>query len=136
MQFVGVKKNPIIIVGQNPGHNYDGTHTGVAWERNKSAKLLWEAIDDRQNLILTNICNYTVITIPRLAEGVLDLYHLIKIDNPSKIVCLGNIAYTEVKKMQVQNMPKVFHFHHPSYIIRFNKGRNSWIKDIRKAIDE
>ena len=55
VKLIGKLKNPILIIGQNPGHNRDGTHTGIVWEGNRSANLLLEAIENRQNLILTKL---------------------------------------------------------------------------------
>ena len=143
VKMIGVTKNPVIIIGQNPGHNRDGTHTGIVWENNRSANLLLEALEDRQNLILTNICNYTEITEEYLFEGQNDIIKLYHDNKPFDIICLGEFSFQHIKMLIHNNLLKcnngsytrVWKLHHPSYIARFNKDKEKWINEIRSIID-
>lgn len=143
-RFINVSEFPVLIVGQNIGHNRDGTHTGTAWEKNRSAKLLNEAIKGYDNLILTNICNYTVVNHEHLIEGYEDLRDLTKKYTPKKIICLGDYSFQHMKILMTMKFVRagkaqlvaVYKRHHPSYITRFNKDKKEWIEDIRGIISQ
>lgn len=121
---VGTLKNPVFLVGINPGHNRDGTHTGTVWEKNRSAVLLNEAIEGLTNLYLTNVCNYTTLTDEHLREGLSDLKNDISVYKPSQIICFGKEAFDHVLKLEPDS--RIIRIYHPSYIIRFNKDREAW----------
>jgi len=142
IQLLNVAEHPTLIVGQNPGHNRDGTHTGTVWEKNRSARLLHEAIDGRDNIILTNICNYTEITPERLSEGMFDISKLIRKYKPENIICLGEYAFRHIEAMCAGRMIRpsgysiaIYKLHHPSYIARFNKDKDEWINKVREILD-
>lgn len=130
---VGMKKDPIFIIGQNIGHEGDGSHTGTVWEKNKSALLVNEIIGDRENLFLTNICNYTVVTPDRLREGIEDIKTAMLIYGCKKVICLGSIAYQNL--IMFDTKARIVHFAHPSFIIRFNKDRDKYIRTMRGELD-
>jgi uracil-DNA glycosylase len=126
---IGQLDRPVFLVGINPGHNRDGTHTGTVWEKNRSARLLNEAIEGLTNLYFTNVSNYTTLTDEHLREGLSDLKKDISLYKPSKIVCLGKDAFGYVSKLDAQS--QIIRIAHPSYIARFNKDKEMWIKMLR-----
>jgi uracil-DNA glycosylase len=142
VNFISPKKDgkTIIIVGQNPGHNRDGTNTGTVWEKNRSARLLWSAIGESQNIILTNICNYTDMDEEKIHEGLTDLKDLMNEYKPAKVIVLGDFAYKWLKfslyssAYKPEETVSVFKLHHPSYIARFNKGSEEWKKKVRRLL--
>lgn len=143
IQLIGVGEHPTLIVGQNPGHNRDGTHTGKVWEKNRSARLLHESLDGRENIILTNICNYTEINQDRLIEGYNDISNLVYRYKPTRIICLGTYAYDHITAMCTARLIKphgfsiaIYKLNHPSYIARFNKDKDEWINKVREILDE
>ncbi len=128
---INLSKNPIIIVGQNPGRQRknDSTINGLSWNGNKSADLLFECIGDLDNLLLTNICQYQDMTEEKMYNGYIDLQKKIIKLKPKLIICLGGIAFNEVDTMDVNcDVVKLLH---PSYICRFQKDKASYRKNIR-----
>lgn len=130
---IHVKGFPTIIVGQNPGHFKDGSTTGIAWEKNRSAKLLEEIIEYRQNLILTNICNYPDMTDEHLDEGGEELMLLIEKARPTKVIALGVLAQAFLDAQQLNC--RLYKLPHPSYILRFNKNKEEYINEFRRVLD-
>jgi uracil-DNA glycosylase len=134
--FVEVSEHPIMIVGQNIGHETDGTHTGVVWEKNKSAQLLWAAIQNTPNLYLTNACNYTEMTDRYMEEGLYDLIDAIDSLKPLKIICLGNVAKDMVYRIPyaITDNIKFKFLVHPSYVLRINMNQEEYINQIKEAL--
>lgn len=129
--LINVSNNPIIIVGQNPGRQRGGVTEKVCWQNNQSADLLCEAIKGRDNIILTNVCQYRDMTLGNLKKGVEDLERLIKEVKPRKVISLGTIASIKVLGILLDNPSfRVISLHHPSYVVRFNNDRTEWINKL------
>jgi uracil-DNA glycosylase len=133
---IKVKKNPIIIVGQNPGRQRKDSKSivGYCWNGNRSADLLLEAIEGQKNLILTNLCQYREMNEDNLFECYVDLQEKCDTLEPSKIICLGDIAFEEVETLNTT--AKIYHFEHPSRIVRFQMDKEDYKKRIKEAICE
>lgn len=135
-----VTKNPTFIVGQNPGHEKDFTHSGFAWERNRSAKFLAESIDDYINLFLTNVCPYIDLTPVNISRGVEILVKDVQEYSPKKIICLGSVAYDNVMILKdthrINPNTEIFRLDHPSYVLRFKKDKRKWDRDIRGILNK
>lgn len=131
---ISIFRRPVIVVGQNPGRQRKGQETGVVWEGNRSADFLMDVIEryELSNLYLTNICNYQDMTTDRLLEGVLDFIDTCVKLQPRKVVALGKIAYDTLSvgkpPLPVQYVP------HPSFILRFNKDRQAYTRQLIDAL--
>lgn len=125
-----VGKNPVFIVGQNPGKQRIGSDIGVAWEGNRSSDLLKWVIAGQDNLYLTNVCNYRDMTSDNVNECIYDLIDDINDMKPRKIICLGNYANQKVITLwannHIPNDIKIVKLPHPSFIARFNKDREKY----------
>lgn len=136
-RLVNVSKHPIMIVGQNPGHFRDGSTTGVAWDGNRSARLLDNVIEGIDNLVLTNVCNHPIMSEENMVEGVNELRDDIIKYKPRKLICLGDISNKWVRMLFGDSkVLKIYNFQHPSYIARFNKDVEVYKAKIREAIYE
>jgi len=132
---IGDLKNPVFIVGLGPGLQRKGEKTHLAWEGNRSADLVQEAIKGLDNIYLTNVMNYYVkgeITAEIISKGVDKLRRDINKLKPSKIICMGDFAFNHIR---IINPPgEVIKFKHPSYLIRFQKPKDPYIKELKAAI--
>lgn len=141
-KFIDVTERPIIIVGEKMGKQRLGQNR-YALEGNGTGDFVHEAIGDRQNIILTNIVNYFYPgdfkhTGPEIAEGISDLIHLIEEHQPSKIICLGNIAAMYTRSIRI--IPSdcvVVEMRHPSWVNRFkSKERHEYIKLLTYELEQ
>lgn len=134
-----VKDGCVIIVGQNPGNQYKKrTHSDYCWVNNKSANFLQDCLTDVNNIVLTNVCQYKTFNKHTLEEGLYDLQVMADYLQPSKIICLGEIAYKHVSKMYIDlRLPPtigilgVKKIEHPSFILRFNKDQQKYRYTLR-----
>lgn len=135
-KFIKVKKKPVLIVGQNPGRQRSGD-TGVVWEGNRSAFLLEEALEDRKNIILTNVCNYQQVTPSRLKRGVSDVVDMVRDYRPRMVLCLGKLSYNESRQaLNKSEMYNIQYLPHPSFVLRFyNDQVDEWIQELREIIE-
>lgn len=123
---IGELDHPILIVGQNPGKQRKNEETSIVWEGNKSADLLKWVLAGRDNIYLTNICNYREMTPEHIQEGLYDLGILIEQLQPRQIVCLGGISYNYVSKLFEWTDIDIVKLPHPSFIVRFQKDREQY----------
>lgn len=138
-KYIGAISRPIIIVGEKMGQQRTGSDT-YALEGNRTGDFVHEAIDDRENIVLTNIDNHFYPGIfdhksPTLGIGIADLIELFEEVNPSKIITLGSIAKEYIASIvtdcEVINLP------HPSWINRFHsKNRSQYVKQLTDALDK
>lgn len=124
---IGVIKNPVLIVGQNPGKQRKNEQTFTVWEGNKSSDLLNYVIENQTNVYLTNVCNYQEMTPQRIEDGINDLRALIDELQPVKVICLGAFAHLAVCTLKLNYDVK--RLLHPSYIVRFQKDREAYKND-------
>lgn len=128
-----VEERPIIVVGQNPGKTRKGKYSPYVWDGDTpTSNLLRNVVKPYTNLVLTNICNYQVMTKEHVTEGIEDLRKMIDELEPKKIICLGSYAHLAVASLSL-DVP-IVKVMHPSYIIRFNKNREEYVKKIRKEL--
>lgn len=120
-----------MIIGQNPGRQRKDAQTFTAWEGNRSGDFINETTKDIPNLYLTNVCNYQEMTPERIAEGVSDLRTFFVENDVKKIVCLGLFAAQYVKKA---GLPVDVIMHHPSFVLRFNKGADKYAMQLRREL--
>lgn len=139
---IEVEERPTIFVGMNPGKTRKGKYSPYVWDGDtKTSNLLREAVEGYTNIVLTNVCNYQNVTISREMEGINDLIRLMRDLEPKKVICLGDYAYKTVTKLYIDLMLPDFgilnikKFHHPSYIVRFQKDREEYINNIRKELE-
>jgi uracil-DNA glycosylase len=136
-KFIEVSDNPIIIVGERPGLTRDGSQ--FALYGNRTGDFVHEAIDDKKNLILTNLYNVLHegdFDLRHVADGVLDLIELIEIYEPSLIVTLGKPAETYVQSISIIKCP-IYSMPHPSWINRFkSKYRQDYINQLKHELDK
>jgi uracil-DNA glycosylase len=125
---INVKSGLTLIVGQNPGRQRNGCNTGVVWEGNRSGDYITQLLAEIQadNVYLTNVCNYQVMTAERIREGLNDIRDVILEFEPERIICLGDFSYKLIKSMDV-NVETV-KLYHPSYVLRFNRDREEYKK--------
>ena len=120
-----------IIVGQNPGRQRKDAQTYTAWEGNRSGDFISNGLRNIPNLYLTNVCNYQEMTPERVAEGYSDLRVFYSEQDVKKVICLGLFAAEHVKKM---GLPVDVIMHHPSFVLRFNKDADAYLKRLRREI--
>lgn len=135
-KFIGPLSNPTLIVGEKPNTTRDGSTVSLVG--NRTGDFVAEAIEDRTNIILTNVVNILYSgKFDRtfgVADGVLELVQLIEDYKPRKIICLGGIAEEFVNSI-VSDCPKIC-LRHPSWINRFrNKERLDYIKILQNELD-
>ena len=130
-----------IIIGQNPGKATKNQTEFVCWMGNRAAKLVNRAIEGLDNIILTNVCNYTTITEEGFKEGMEDILKLVDKYRPSKVICLGEYSYYEVSKflmaydLRLNYDISIYKVHHPSYVFRFSViNQDDYIKELRELI--
>lgn len=126
-------KSPVFIVGLNPGKQRKGHETGVVWEGNRSGDYLTDVLERYEvvNVYLTNICNYQKPDEEKSLEGVVDLVRDVERLRPRKIIALGDYVYAVLSKNCPVNLVKVLH---PSYVLRFNRDRSEYEKQLIKEI--
>lgn len=132
---VGDLKNPVFIVGLGPGLQRKGSKTHLAWEGNRSGDLVQEAIKGLSNIYLTNVMNYYVkgeISADVISKGVEQLRKDIEKYKPAKIICMGDFAFNHVRIINPSG--EVIKFKHPSYLIRFQKPKKLYIKELKAVI--
>jgi hypothetical protein len=138
--LIKVKKNPTIIVGQNPGKTREGKYSPYVWDGDtRTSNLLREAVKGHGNLILTNICNYQKIDLDTRIEGWQDFIEMFNQYQPKKIICLGEYAFRDIEMLATTKRIRasgnsgtaIYKLQHPSYIVRFNKDREEYIKEKR-----
>lgn len=129
---IKVSENPVFIVGQNPGRQRKDAVTSIVWEGNRSSDFLMECIDGLENIYLTNVCNYQQMTDDLIVEGTTALRAKIDYLQPRRIITLGEFASFHMA--HIDPSAPITHFFHPSFIVRFNKDREEYKEQIRKAI--
>lgn len=129
---INVTKNPVMIVGQNPGRQRKNSQTFTNWEGNRSADFLNWCIESINNLYLTNACNYQQMTEEKIIEGLVELRAKIDVLKPRKIITLGEFASFAIADINPD--VEVEHFFHPSFMVRFNKDKGEYRERLRKAI--
>jgi hypothetical protein len=140
-KFINVGIRPVIIVGEKMGRQRIGQDT-YALEGNGTGDFVHEAIEDLDNIILTNVNNHYYKgdfdhNHPGVREGLSDLFELFLLYEPVKIICLGNIAYNYVAKVKKPDDCPVISFRHPSWINRFKrKTRHLFLEELRNEILE
>lgn len=132
---IEVEERPTVFVGQNPGKTRKGKYSEYVWDGDtRTSSLLREAVDGYTNVVLTNVCNYQVMSDEHLQEGLIDLQKMIEDLEPKKIVCLGGFARRHVLSLKPEC--KVVSISHPSYIVRFNRDKEQYINNIRSQLSE
>lgn len=121
----------IMVVGQNPGRQRKSAQTFTAWEGNRSGDFMQEIVKGIPGLYLTNVCNYQEMTPERIEEGLSDLRAYYSENDVKKVVCLGLFAADHVKKA---GLPVDVIMHHPSFVLRFNKGKENYKAALRKEL--
>lgn len=121
-----------MIVGQNPGKNPNGPDTEFAWGPSPSAKLVFQAIDVFDNIVMTNAWNWQDMEVEHIIEGQVELQELIERTNPYVILCFGKYAEQAVRNIGTK-VP-VYNFWHPSYVLRYNGENERYVRRIRKVI--
>lgn len=129
---LGTMYNPVFIVGQNPGRQRKGQESHIVWEGNRSSDFLTWCIEGLDNIYLTNVCNYQQMTDDLIKQGAVELRAKIDYLAPKRIITLGEFASFHVAEID-PDVP-ISHFFHPSFIVRFNKDREEYKEQIRKAI--
>jgi len=122
---------PVFLVGQNPGKQRKGEQTGRVWEGNRSSDLLLQACLGKENLYFTNICNHQEIC-DKLLQEKMELRQKIIDYEPRLVICLGNFAYEHLTSLNLN--VETIGIQHPSYIARFNKDKEAYVKQIRELI--
>lgn len=117
----------------NPGRQRGGNEEPICWQNNRSADLINKIIGERENIILTNACQYREMTELTMSLGIEDLTNLIIKYKPVKVICLGVYADTVVKSIGYQ-MARI-KFAHPSFILRFAKDVDLYTKQLREELD-
>lgn len=135
-KFIGVTKDPILIVGEKPGNTRNNIHYSL--QGNRTGDFVDEAIDGRTNIILANIVNlqYRGDFDHKIgvADGIIDLIEIIEVYKPRKIICLGNIAAKYIKSIK-SDIP-VVELRHPSWINRFrHKLRSEYLKILSNELN-
>jgi uracil-DNA glycosylase len=132
---INIIKNPIFIIGINPGNQRKFEQTNIVWEGNRSADFLLSILQNIDNLFLTNLYNYQDKCIKKyIIDGLNDLQKNINLYNPNKIICLGNIVFYYVQKLKYDK--KIINFYHPSYILRFKKDKIKYKNKILTFLEE
>lgn len=121
------------IVGQNPGNIQVNNGENVVWRGNRSGNFIDYATSDIKNLYFTNICNYQEVNKERVEEGLKDLEEAIRAHKPRKIVCLGLYAAEHIRRLHHSGIELVI-FHHPSFVLRFNRGVEQYRDKLRKEL--
>ena len=122
-----------VVVGQNPGRQRNGEQNNVAWCGNRSGDLMMEVAARIPNLYLTNVCNYQEMNNDRIQEGLRDIRNFLLMNRVDKIVCLGLFAYENIKSIDTGNIP-VKVFHHPSFVLRFNKNPEQYKRRLKMEL--
>jgi hypothetical protein len=135
------KNKIILIVGERPGtvKKYcprSGNYIAFDSEsKNKTALFVNRVIKQTKNIILTNAINYSLdkekITEELKNKGIEELDKLIKEIKPIKIITLGAIARDSIKKLNIKDYISL---RHPSYVIKFDIGKEDYEKQLIEAI--
>lgn len=134
-KFTSPRRNQVMIVGQNPGRQRMKEKTGIVWEGNQSADLIIEAIRGLEDdVYLTNVVNYQEMDSKRIREGIFHLKRKINRLKPRKIIALG--AFSHVAVMSIGSEVPVRKMLHPSFVVRFKKDKQEYIKELREHINE
>lgn len=138
-KYIKVGINPVIIVGEKMGKQRIGQDK-YALEGNRTGDFVHEAIDNQENIILTNIVNYYYPgnfnpNLNHMDECLKELDELIILMQPSIIIALGGIAKHYLIKLGYRK--RIIEFPHPSWINRFmSSKRNKYIELLNKTIHE
>lgn len=122
LKFIGPICHPIIIVGERPDDHV--------------TNFVLEAINDKTNIILTNVVNIPYpgkfVNDTRAGDGLLELIELIEIYEPRKIICLGTVAGDYVDSIKDKGC-EVFTILNPSLI---NKSdRHIYLNQLSDALN-
>ena len=148
LRRVGSAANPIFFVGVAPGRQRKKEQTRKAWEGNKSSDLMNDATKHCKNAVYTNISNEYIptrkisIDDDAIIAGSKKLASLILHYKPHKILLFSTFTARAFKKHVQSNAQLSTHIEntaiielqHPSYVLRFNKDKTAWIKEVQHAI--
>lgn len=130
----------VMVVGMCPGRQRKKDVNCEVWHGNRSGDLMEEAVAGAKNLYLTNVFNYRTTRELKdsktlIEKGVSELLSDIRRMKPVKIICMGNFAYNHVFELiSPRSKIKIVKLPHPSFVIRFNKGRQLLIDHIREEV--
>jgi uracil-DNA glycosylase family 4 len=124
----------VFIVGQNPGNKQGEDEV---FYPSRTGNLIDEVISNKDNVYLTNICNYQDLTPSNILKGLADLLNDIENLKPYKIILLGRVAKVNFERKVMKYIDEsiyVVYAHHPSFVLRFNKGKELYITNLRKEL--
>lgn len=131
---IEVEERPVIFVGQNPGKTRKGKYSEYVWDGDtRTSNLLREAVEGYTNIVLTNVCNYQLMSTENVDEGMEDLKKMLDDLEPRKVIALGSYAYLALQVLKLDFPVK--RLNHPSFIVRFNRDREEYITKIRKELE-
>lgn len=127
-----------MIIGFGPGKQRKTEQTLNVWEGNKSGDIMQEILKGRKDYFLTNAQNWYVHAdvVPEKCweDGFKELQADTDRIQPVRILAFGNVAAKAAHRLTVPKECKIYEFVHPSYIVRFNKDRKKYIKEVQEAL--
>lgn len=131
---IGELNRPVFIVGQCPGKQRKKDKNCEVFYGNRTGDFIRDILKDKTNIYLTNVFNYYVDKIDKeiIDKGLKELLNDVLTYNPQKIICLGNFSFDCISKV-VKNR-EVFRLVHPSFILRFNKDKEKYKKQLLELI--
>ena len=134
----GVLHNPTFVVGINPARPLKG-NPHLAWTGPRGASLVQRAAKGKNNVYFTNTFNWYVhnsvsseTKMRYRYRGYLELLEDVERLNPNKIICLGFDAFYTVRFFFYDR--KIIHLQHPSYVYRFTKDHDAYVKKLRRLL--
>jgi uracil-DNA glycosylase len=133
-RFIEPLLAPVMIVGLCPGRQRKKDQNFLVFHGNRTGDLVEEIIKDQDNIILTNTSNWIKQDQHKLSahEGAKDLIDIVSRFKPRKIICLGTYAFNFVNDRGF-TVP-IVHLPHPSWVLRFNKDKNNYIKKFKHEL--
>lgn len=132
-----IGKGTTFIVGFGPGKQRRNEQSGIVWEGNKSGDIMQEIIKGKKDLFLTNAQNVWTdgeITDEMWEKGFRSLQANVNLKKPKKILAFGGVAAKMCHRLKLPEKCEIVEFVHPSYIVRFNKDRDEYIKAVKETI--
>jgi DNA repair ATPase RecN len=129
-----------VVVGLCPNshtwQNGDG-HDLALDARSISGRIVHRAVDRIDNVILTNMTNWTLdpkqLDESLLRKGINELRSLFRKYNPTTIICLGSQIYERINHLH--HNAAMHSVHHPAFVNRFAHSEvDEYIKTIKELL--
>lgn len=137
---IEIEDSPVFICGMCPGRQRKNDQNREVFHGNRTGDLVEQVIKGKKNIFLTNVFNYRIdgkITKDIIRIGVLELRNELLKQKPYKVIALGNFAYEHVLELIKDTglHLNIVKLQHPSYILRFNKPKDLYIKQFLEELE-